>query len=86
MSDNYLSVKAAKLLIVSGIDRLDKPLTIGQIQGKFQMQIVKGSGHNVQEDYPDKVCEHLLAFWSRNQKLDLSKIVKVNSTKPQNVK
>lgn len=33
MSEMFLSVKAAKLLILAGTDRLDKALTIGQMQG-----------------------------------------------------
>lgn len=37
------------------MDRLDKELSIGQMQGKFQMQIVGQTGHAVHEDAPDKV-------------------------------
>lgn len=35
LSVKFLSVKAAKLLVLAGTDRLDKPLTIAQIQGKL---------------------------------------------------
>ena len=41
--------------MVTGVDRLDKDLAIGQMQGKFQMQIVGQVGHAVHEDAPDKV-------------------------------
>ena len=40
LSDMYLSVTAPKILILAGTDRLDKPLTIGQMQGKFQMSLL----------------------------------------------
>ena len=33
LSAKFLSVPAAKLLILAGPDRLDKPLMIGQMQG-----------------------------------------------------
>ena len=36
----YLSVTAPKILMLAGTDRLDKPLTIGQMQGKFQMSLL----------------------------------------------
>lgn len=39
----------------AGVDRLDKELAVGQMQGKFQMQIVGHVGHAVHEDAPDKV-------------------------------
>ena len=54
-----------------GVDRLDKELTIAQMQGehvyvvstlmmfvcvgKFQMTVLSGCGHTVHEDTPDKV-------------------------------
>ena len=35
-----------------GVDRLDRDLTIGQMQGKFQMQVLPQCGHAVHEDQP----------------------------------
>lgn len=40
LSELFLQVQAPKLLILAGTDRLDKPLTIGQMQGKFQMIVL----------------------------------------------
>lgn len=34
LSDKFLNSGTAKLLILAGTDRLDKPLIIGQMQGK----------------------------------------------------
>jgi len=57
LSDQFLSSPSpAKLLLLAGIDRLDRPLTIGQMQGKFQMHVLTECGHAVHEDVPDKVC------------------------------
>lgn len=36
LSDKFLNSGTAKLLILAGTDRLDKPLTIGQMQGKHE--------------------------------------------------
>jgi protein phosphatase methylesterase 1 len=41
-----------RMLIAAGAERLDRALTVGQMQGKFQLLLVAGSGHAVQEDCP----------------------------------
>ncbi|KAL0629620.1 Protein phosphatase methylesterase 1 [Plecturocebus cupreus] len=55
LSNLFLSCPIPKLLLLAGVDRLDKDLTIGQMQGKFQMQVLPQCGHAVHEDAPDKV-------------------------------
>uniref|UniRef100_A0A8D0W3K8 protein phosphatase methylesterase-1 n=1 Tax=Sus scrofa TaxID=9823 RepID=A0A8D0W3K8_PIG len=40
LSNLFLSCPIPKLLLLAGVDRLDKDLTIGQMQGKFQMQVL----------------------------------------------
>lgn len=40
LSDLFLQVKSPKLLMLAGTDRLDKALTIGQMQGKFQLSLL----------------------------------------------
>ena len=42
-------MRTARLLVLAGTDRLDKELMIGQMQGKFQMAVVPGVGHMLQE-------------------------------------
>merc|ERR1712142_194776 len=72
MSSLFLSTSVPKLLILAGVDRLDKELTIGQMQGKFQMQILANCGHMVHEDVPDKVSNIVTTFLLR-QKLTQAK-------------
>jgi len=67
MSQLFLACSVPKLLLLAGVDRLDKDLTIGQMQGKFQMQVLPKSGHAVQEDAPDKVAESVASFLVRNK-------------------
>lgn len=49
LSDKFLDVPIPKLLILAGIDNLDKKLTVGQMQGKFQLSVLARSGHAVHE-------------------------------------
>uniref|UniRef100_A0A8C5AED0 Protein phosphatase methylesterase 1 n=1 Tax=Gadus morhua TaxID=8049 RepID=A0A8C5AED0_GADMO len=53
-SNLFLSCNLPKLLLLAGVDRLDRDLTIAQMQGKFMMQLLPPCGHAVQEDHPDK--------------------------------
>ncbi|KAL5121301.1 Protein phosphatase methylesterase 1 [Pleosporales sp. CAS-2024a] len=66
MSQKFLTAKGAKLLILAGTDRLDKELMIGQMQGKFQLQVFPNAGHFLHEDQPDKTAEVLIEFIKRN--------------------
>lgn len=72
LSSKFLTGRGAKLLILAGTDRLDKPLMIGQMQGKFQLVVIPEAGHFVHEDVPAKTVEVLVEFWKRN---DRSKMV-----------
>lgn len=67
LSQRFLSIPEPKLLLLAGVDRLDKTLTIGQMQGKFQMHVFPKCGHAVQEDSPEKVAECLARFLVRNR-------------------
>ncbi|KAJ3675324.1 hypothetical protein LUZ60_004366 [Juncus effusus] len=67
LSDIFISSPVPKLLLLAGTDRLDKSLTIGQMQGKFQMIVVRHTGHAIQEDVPDEFASLVLNFISRNR-------------------
>ncbi|XP_050724249.1 protein phosphatase methylesterase 1-like isoform X2 [Eriocheir sinensis] len=67
LSTKFLSSNPAKMLLLAGIDRLDTDLTVGQMQGKFQMQVLPQCGHAVQEDTPDRVAEVLATFLLRHK-------------------
>lgn len=55
-----------KILVLAGTDRLDRSLTIGQMQGKFQMMVLRNTGHAIQEDVPDELARIILGFIDRN--------------------
>lgn len=67
LSERFLSSPVPKLLLLAGTDRLDRTLTIGQMQGKFQMVVVRLTGHAIQEDVPDEFATLVLNFISRNR-------------------
>ncbi|KAG0341729.1 Protein with carboxyl methyl esterase activity [Podila humilis] len=71
LTQKFLSSRTAKLLILAGTDRLDKDMTIAQMQGKFQLLVFPNSGHAVQEDEPGRMARELVAFWKRNERLVL---------------
>ncbi|KAJ9167400.1 hypothetical protein P3X46_022055 [Hevea brasiliensis] len=67
LSEKFLSSPVPKLLLLAGTDRLDRALTIGQMQGKFQMVVVRHTGHAIQEDVPDEFATLIVNFISRNR-------------------
>ncbi|XP_065859391.1 uncharacterized protein [Euphorbia lathyris] len=67
LSEKFLSSPVPKLLLLAGTDRLDRTLTIGQMQGKFQMVVVRHTGHAIQEDAPDEFAALVINFICRNR-------------------
>lgn len=77
LSELFLKSPVSKMLMLADTDRLDKPLTIGQMQGKYELCIVGcGVGHTLHEDAPKKVADKLLNFVQRNQFIKLWQINK----------
>ena len=65
LSSLFLSCPVPKVLILAGTDRLDKELTLGQIQGKYQFNVLPKCGHVVHEDAPESVAEIIGNFMVR---------------------
>lgn len=49
------------------------------MQGKFQMEVIPGVGHMLQEDDPTRLAEILVEFWKRNERA-VAGIKKVGDT------
>ena len=49
LSKLFLGARTARLLVLAGTERLDRELMIGQMQGKFQLSVISGVGHMLQE-------------------------------------
>jgi protein phosphatase methylesterase 1 len=68
LSSKFLNSRSGKLLILAGTDRLDKELMIGQMQGKYQLQVFPDAGHFVHEDQPLKTATVVADFFRRNDR------------------
>ena len=62
LSELFLRLSIPKLLCLAGTDRLDKILTVGQMQGKFQLALMPTAGHAIHEDDPQRVAQLLTQF------------------------
>ena len=71
LSGKFLAAKGGKLLILAGTDRLDKELMIGQMQGKYQLQVLPEAGHFVHEDSAQKTAGVVAEFVKRNDRSGL---------------
>ncbi|KAH9941336.1 Alpha/Beta hydrolase protein [Amylocystis lapponica] len=69
LSSKFLSARAARLLVLAGTERLDRALMIGQMQGKFQLEVMQGVGHMLHEDDPTHLAEVIVEFWRRNERV-----------------
>jgi protein phosphatase methylesterase 1 len=68
LSKKFLESRGGKLLLLAGTDRLDKELMIGQMQGKYQLQVFPDAGHFIQEDQPAKTANVVADFYRRNDR------------------
>lgn len=66
LSDLFLALPISRMLVLAETDYLDKPLLIGQMQGKFQLEIIKNTAHAIQEDQPEQLAEMISTFVRRN--------------------
>lgn len=71
LSSRFLSAKTARLLLLAGTDRLDRELMIGQMQGKYQLEVISDVGHSLQQDAPERAARILVDFWKRNERVQL---------------
>ncbi|EXJ85377.1 protein phosphatase methylesterase 1 [Capronia coronata CBS 617.96] len=71
LSKKFLESRGGKLLLLAGTDRLDKELMIGQMQGKYQLQVFPEAGHFIQEDQPAKTAQVVADFYKRNDRSGL---------------
>ncbi|RLN79776.1 hypothetical protein BBO99_00005021 [Phytophthora kernoviae] len=83
LSEQFLGLKEAKILVLAGSDRLDTALVRGQMMGKFEMRIMYGSGHAIQEDCPDQVATAIMEFSGRCARTLSGSIFGVNGASRQ---
>ncbi|RZC41571.1 protein phosphatase methylesterase 1 [Asbolus verrucosus] len=73
LSQKFLDIRIPKLLLLANIHGLDTALTVGQMQGKFQLQVLSKSGHAIHEDQPHNVAE-IIGGYLVKQKIARAKV------------
>lgn len=58
--------RVTRMLICADTNRLDTPLTIAQMEGRFETSVIKGTGHAVHEDDPNSVVMSWLSMMRRH--------------------
>ena len=58
----FLSCNIPKTLMLAGIERMDKDLTIAQMQGKYKLSILRNVVHIMHEDKPEEVMKVIKDF------------------------
>ena len=58
----FLSCNIPKMLMLAGIERMDKDLTIAQMQGKYKLSIMRNVGHIMHEDKPEEAIKFIKEF------------------------
>lgn len=87
LSKRFLSSRCARMLVLAGQERLDNDLIVGQMQGKFQLEVMTDVGHFLHEDDPVALATMLVNFARRNtQILVLPPKIGQTSAKPVEVK
>ncbi|KAI0989301.1 hypothetical protein GJ496_003634, partial [Pomphorhynchus laevis] len=65
VSSRFLNLCMPKLLILSNLHNLDTELTIGQMQGKFQFEVFRHTGHALNEDVPNQLSDVIVTALKR---------------------
>lgn len=70
LDEAFVSLPCAKMLCTANAERLDKALTVAQMQGKFQFEIIgNGCGHHVMDDATATLAAKVRRFVKRNEVL-----------------
>lgn len=70
LDEAFVSLPCAKMLCTANAERLDKALTVAQMQGKFQFEIIgNGCGHYVMDDAASPLAAKTRRFVKRNEVL-----------------
>lgn len=69
LTKNFLNFSGSRLLILADTDYMDKEMIVAQMQGKFQLAVVRESGHVIQEDRPEELAEIVCGMIQKHLKL-----------------
>ncbi|KPI90876.1 hypothetical protein ABL78_0109 [Leptomonas seymouri] len=83
LDEAFVSLPCAKMLCTANAERLDKALTVAQMQGKFQFEVMgNGCGHYVMDDATAMLAAKVCRFVKRNEVL-VQKLQQLNMRIPK---
>jgi protein phosphatase methylesterase 1 len=62
MNEKFLATHTAKQIIFAASERMDKELTVANMQGKFKFVVIPEVGHAIQEDGPKEMAAVIEKF------------------------
>ncbi|CAD8165595.1 unnamed protein product [Paramecium octaurelia] len=62
LTNQFLQIRIPKILMLAEKERLDKDLTVAQMQGKFRLIVLQNTGHSIQEDDPKSTAYNFHDF------------------------
>jgi protein phosphatase methylesterase 1 len=65
LTSSFLNIRIPKILVLAERERMDKDLTVAQMQGKFRLVVLHDTGHSVMEDDPTNMAMELNDFLSK---------------------
>ena len=76
LTATFLSCAQPKLLLLADVERLDVAMSVAQMQGKLQVVVLRGCGHQLMEDRPADVARCLVDFCVRQQMARRGRLVR----------
>ena len=67
LTQTFLNLKTTKMLFLAGAERMDTALTVGHMQGKYEMHVIGDCGHVIQEDQPAALCQWIMKFMDKRK-------------------
>ena len=80
LTATFLSFAQPKLLLLADVERLDVAMSVAQMQGRLQVVVLRGCGHQLMEDRPADVARCMLDFCVRQQMARRGRIVREGKT------
>ena len=76
----FLACGQPKLLLLADVERLDVAMSVAQMQGRLQVVVLRGCGHQLMEDRPVEVARCMVEFCARQQMARRGRMVKEGKT------
>jgi len=76
----FLGCPQPKLLLLADVERLDREMSVAQMQGRLQVVVLRGCGHQLMEDRPVDVVRCMVEFCGRQQMARRGRMAKEGKT------